>query len=94
MFPLNDRIFLYFVAMPNSKFSVHFQSAAFSLRHANIFLKYGANAMMEVMKVPLSVTKTVGQLLFDGYSDPFLSFVKKFPVKNLPPFSKFGWFLV
>lgn len=45
------------------------------------------------MKVRLAVTKTVGELLFDGYSDPFLSLVKKFPVSGTPPFNKFGWFV-
>lgn len=48
---------------------------------------------MELMKVKLTATKSVGELLFDGYSDPFLSFVKKLPVSNTPPFNKFGWFV-
>ncbi|XP_031627454.1 protein croquemort-like isoform X2 [Contarinia nasturtii] len=68
-------------------------SAAFSLRHSNAIIKMGANAIMDVMKVKLTVTKTVRELLFDGYSDPFLTFVKKLPVGNAPPFSKFGWFV-
>ncbi|XP_055308069.1 protein croquemort isoform X3 [Sitodiplosis mosellana] len=68
-------------------------SAVFSLRHSNYLIKYGANGLMELLKVKLTVTKTVRELLFDGYSDPFLSFVKKFPVPNAPPFNKFGWFV-
>lgn len=48
---------------------------------------------MEMMGVPLSVTKPVDELLFDGYSDPFLSLVKKLSFLNTPPFSKFGWFV-
>lgn len=42
----------------------------------------------------LTVTKTVGELLFDGYNDPILRTLKTL---NLPqfkvPFSKFGWFV-
>lgn len=53
----------------------------------------GANALMRTFKVKLTVTKTVRELLFDGYSDKFLSFVKKFPIPNTPPFTKFGWFV-
>lgn len=53
----------------------------------------GANALMEMFSVKLTVTKTVGELLFDGYSDPFLSFIKKMPISNTPPFSRFGWFV-
>lgn len=48
---------------------------------------------MELMNVKLTATKPVGELLFDGYSDPFLSIVKKLPVQNTPPFNKFGWFV-
>lgn len=56
-------------------------------------MRFFANGLMELMKVELAVTKPVGQLLFDGYSDPFLTFVKKLPVKAAPPFNKFGWFV-
>lgn len=48
---------------------------------------------MELMRVQLAVTKTVGELLFDGYSDSFLDVVQKLPVGNKPPFKKFGWFV-
>lgn len=40
------------------------------------------------------MTKTVGELLFEGYEDELLHFLKQFP--DLPgmniPFTKFGWF--
>lgn len=51
------------------------------------------NAMMEVLKVQLTATRTVRELLFDGYSDAFLDIINKLPVANKPPFKKFGWFV-
>lgn len=48
---------------------------------------------MKTMGVKLVVTKTVGELLFDGYDDPFLTAVKKLPIPNKPPFDKFGYFV-
>lgn len=49
---------------------------------------------MRVMRVPLVVTKTVGELLFDGYDDAFLTALKKIPnIPNKPPFDKFGYFV-
>lgn len=59
-----------------------FQSAAFSLRDSNFFIKWGANELMELKNVSLSVTKTVGDLLFEGYDDSFLSFIKNLPIPN------------
>lgn len=48
---------------------------------------------MEYMNVQLTATKTVRELLFDGYSDKFLDMVHKIPFINKPPFKKFGWFV-
>lgn len=53
----------------------------------------GANFMMNTLKVRVTVTKTVRELLFDGYSDTMLTFIKKLPIPNAPPFNKFGWFV-
>lgn len=48
---------------------------------------------MRMIKTDLAVTKTVQELLFDGYSDPFLTIVKKLNLPNAPPFDKFAWFV-
>lgn len=43
----------------------------------------------------LSVRKTVGELLFEGYDDPLIGMGKSmenFQNLELPPFDKFGWF--
>lgn len=40
------------------------------------------------------MTKTVGQLLFDGYDDPILRTLKTLKLPQFKvPFSKFGWFV-
>lgn len=39
----------------------------------------------------LTVTKTVRELLFDGYEDRMLQWATKMN-KSLVPFDKFGWF--
>lgn len=43
----------------------------------------------------VTITKTVRELLFDGYNDTLLTWVKKFPLPGVkvPPFNKFGWFV-
>lgn len=41
------------------------------------------------------IKKTVGQFLFEGYSDPLIDVANMIPFfvgDNLPPFDKFGWF--
>lgn len=39
----------------------------------------------------LTMTKTVRELLFDGYDDRLLAMAKKFNI-SIIPFTKFGWF--
>lgn len=43
----------------------------------------------------MEVTKTVRELLFDGYDDQLLSFINKLPIPNPLPIeiNKFGWFV-
>lgn len=44
---------------------------------------------------PLDVTKSVGELLFDGYEDRLINLGRKLPilsVVSIPDFDKFGWF--
>lgn len=44
--------------------------------------------------INLTVTKTVRELLFEGYEDLILDLVNKINDSTLPtiPFDKFGWF--
>ena len=38
------------------------------------------------------MTKSVRQLVFDGYRDPLLDFAQHLPPGTFPPLEKFGWF--
>lgn len=51
--------------------------------------------MMGNNRAPLVVTKTVQELLFDGYEDPLLTLVRANGNPDIPkpPFDKFGWFV-
>lgn len=50
---------------------------------------------MQVLRMRADTTKTVRELLFEGYKDPLLSLVKtlNIPGITLPPFNEFGWFV-
>jgi hypothetical protein len=42
---------------------------------------------------PMFVTKTVGQLMFDGYEDELLNITAKLNVSEFKvPFDRFGWY--
>lgn len=42
----------------------------------------------------LTITKTARELLFDGYDDPLLTFIKKFNSTAIDiPYDRFGWFV-
>lgn len=58
-------------------------------------LQWAIGFLMGFGRAPLVVTKTVGELLFDGYDDPLLTLLKadNNPDIPKPPFDKFGWFV-
>lgn len=47
-----------------------------------------------MMKQNIFVTKTAGELLFDGYEDSMIKMAKSMPMLDAGeiPFDKFGWF--
>lgn len=71
------------------------KTAGYSSRYFASGLKYAVGLMMKFGRAPLVVTKTVGELLFDGYDDPLLTLLKadRNPDIPKPPFDKFGWFV-
>ena len=73
------------------KFIVFIQSAAYSLRYNDSVTKAGFNAFIFGIGSKMYVTKTAGELLFDGYSDPLLN-LKPPPGSDIPAYDKFGWF--
>ncbi|XP_043671985.1 protein croquemort isoform X2 [Vespula pensylvanica] len=50
-----------------------------------------ANKLIMSLGRGLTMTKSVGELLFDGYKDELLVIAKKFNI-SIIPFTKFGWF--
>lgn len=69
-------------------------AAAAMIKDMNEFMKLMFNEMVNNVDTQIFVTKTVTQLLFDGYDDPLLdaASVIKYLVNISIPFDKFGWF--
>lgn len=62
----------------------------------NIIAREVANPILKMFKSKIYITRTVRELLFDGYSDSLLLALKTIPAKYgiiVPPFNKFGWFV-
>jgi len=66
--------------------------AANALRYQPLLFKVGFNRLVSLFKSKLFVTKSVRQLVFDGYRDPLLDFAQHLPPGTFPPLEKFGWF--
>lgn len=49
------------------------------------------NTFMMRLGEKLTLTKSVNELLFEGYNDTLLEIAKKMKTTDIP-FSKFGWF--
>ncbi|KAK4317176.1 hypothetical protein Pmani_011727 [Petrolisthes manimaculis] len=76
-------------------------SAAWSVRHNNALLS-GLSAFLDQVEEQLTLTTTVGELIFEGVEDPLLTWMANnfnntfLPNLDLPPgltdYDKFGWF--
>lgn len=67
-------------------------SVAYALRYKPQFLREMADRIMRMVDQKLVVTKTVNELLFEGYNDTMLNIARKLNVTEIP-FTKFGWFV-
>ncbi|KAH0569073.1 protein croquemort-like isoform X2 [Cotesia glomerata] len=67
-------------------------SIGYKLRFKGLFALLAVNSVLKILNESRTVTKTVGELLFDGYDDKLLELVHKLNVTKDLPFSKFGWF--
>lgn len=57
-------------------------------------VKRAVNFFFEDKGETLAVTKTVQELLFDGYEDPLIDIALKLNISGLNlPFKRFGWFV-
>lgn len=66
---------------------------AYNVRYASALIQLGVNVMLNTFGGSLFVTQTVGELLFDGYTDSLMDFLYNVEVPVVPlRYPKFGWF--
>lgn len=69
-------------------------SVGYFVRHGDLITKLGANALLTLRGGSLFITKTVRELLYDGYQDPLIDFFREAESPLfVVPFDKFGWFV-
>lgn len=66
-------------------------SVVYALRYKGNILRELADRIMRMVDQKLIITKTVNELLFEGYNDKMLDIARKLNVTEIP-FTKFGWF--
>ncbi|XP_072760757.1 protein croquemort isoform X1 [Anoplolepis gracilipes] len=66
-------------------------TVAFSVRHKPMLIRKMTNEFMVRLGETLILTKSVNELLFEGYNDTLLKIAKKMNATGLP-YTKFGWF--
>ncbi|KAJ8920039.1 hypothetical protein NQ315_011689, partial [Exocentrus adspersus] len=69
-------------------------SAAYTTRHWNYLIKKGMSLTLNTFINSISLSHTVGQVLFEGYVDPLMQAASKlsFLQSSIPMMDKFGWF--
>ena len=69
-----------------------YQTVEYMIRHMNPFVQMVVDALVRTVE-RLFVTKTVGQLMFEGYEDELLNITAKMNISDFQvPFDKFGWY--
>lgn len=69
-------------------------TVAYTMRNMNTVFKMVVNLMLNEKGGSLFVTKSVRELIFDGYDDELLKFLKGFNITGFNiPFERFGWFV-
>lgn len=72
----------------------HLQVMAEVLKFKHYLVRIGANFLLEEKHTKLYVSKTVRELIFEGYDDPLMDLVQKLNITAFKvPFKKFGWFV-
>lgn len=66
-------------------------SVGYTMRFANSFTKYVADRVMHILEEKLVITKSVNQLLFEGFDDAMLLIARKMNLTKIP-MKKFAWF--
>lgn len=64
------------------------------MRDYNLLLKFAFSSYSSYQtENQIHVTKSIGEILFDGYDDPFITAGNTLPLINsIPGYDKFGWF--
>lgn len=64
------------------------------MKEYNAFLKVAFSTFSSYQtENQIHVTKSIGELLFYGYEDPFITMGNVMPIINsIPGYDKFGWF--
>ncbi|XP_063919829.1 protein peste-like [Zophobas morio] len=68
--------------------------ASYILRNWNYFIKKGIFIALHPIFRNLQITKTVGELLFEGYPEPLIKIARAIPLfakHNFPNWDRFGW---
>ncbi|XP_076296719.1 protein croquemort [Lasioglossum baleicum] len=66
-------------------------SVGYTLRFAKSFFKYLVDKAMEILEEKLVITKTVNELLFEGFNDDILKLARAMNLTKIP-MNKFAWF--
>lgn len=87
---LNLLLLLYMWAINNC---FNFQTVAYTVRNKHYLIQKAVDLLMREKREKLVITKSVRELLFDGYQDPLIDLIRKMNNTGFQiPFDKFGWF--
>lgn len=67
-------------------------SAGYTARDWSYFMRKTVSFTLNSFVGELPQTKTVGEMIFDGYYEPLVTMGTALPLTNLPPMDKFAWF--
>ena len=71
------------------------QTAARKGLQLPLMFQGGLSAIMSQLKMQIYITKTINELLFEGYVDKLIDMKNAVPLPDedeSPPFDRFGWF--
>uniref|UniRef100_A0A6M2DE38 Putative plasma membrane glycoprotein cd36 n=1 Tax=Xenopsylla cheopis TaxID=163159 RepID=A0A6M2DE38_XENCH len=68
-------------------------TVAYTVRSKHYLIQKAVDLLMREKREKLVITKSVRELLFDGYKDPLIDLIRKMNNTGFQiPFDKFGWF--
>jgi scavenger receptor class B protein 1 len=69
-------------------------SSVYATRSWNYFLRKGLSVSLSSMAPNVYLTRTVSQMLFEGYEDPLINMARSLPFlgNSVPGWDRFGWF--